>query len=116
MRASLVMRLGLLILTIALPAQSKDSSFRCGNTFIDVGDSRARVLHHCGEPYRREVIGYVRSAENEELIEMVEEKEMPLPSYTWTHSQAKLSDDQTKAVLDWAKQVRIKYSLAPKPI
>jgi len=52
----------------------------------------------------------------EELIEMVEEKEMPLPSYTWTHSQAKLSDDQTKAVLDWAKQVRIKYSLAPKPI
>ena len=52
----------------------------------------------------------------EELIEMVEEKEMPLPSYTWTHSQAKLSDDQIKAVLDWAKQVRVKYSLAPKPI
>ncbi|MEJ2114297.1 MAG: heme-binding domain-containing protein, partial [Flavobacteriaceae bacterium] len=27
----------------------------------------------------------------EELIEMVEEKEMPLPSYTWTHSEAKLT-------------------------
>jgi len=52
----------------------------------------------------------------EELIEMVEEKEMPLPSYTWTHSEAKLSDDQIKAVLEWAKQVRVKYSLAPKPI
>lgn len=73
MRASLVMILGLLILVIALPAQSKDSSFRCGNTFIDVGDSRARVFHHCGEPYRREVIGYVRSLEKEELIEFAVE-------------------------------------------
>jgi len=73
MRTSLVMILGLLILVVALPAQSKDSSFRCGNTFIDVVNSRARVLHHCGEPYRREVIGYVRSTENEELIEFVVE-------------------------------------------
>jgi len=51
----------------------------------------------------------------EELIEMVEDKEMPLPSYTWTHSEAKLSEDQINDILEWAKQVRIKYSLAPKP-
>ena len=51
----------------------------------------------------------------EELIEMVEEKEMPLPSYTWTHSEAKLTDAQMKSVIDWAKQVRLKYSLMPKP-
>ncbi len=51
----------------------------------------------------------------EELIEMVEEKEMPLPSYTWIHTEAKLSDGQIKAVVDWAKQVRFKYSLEPKP-
>ena len=52
-RTGLVIFLGLLILVIHLPAYGKDASFRCGNTFIDTGDSRARVLHHCGEPYRR---------------------------------------------------------------
>lgn len=51
----------------------------------------------------------------EELIEMVEEKEMPLNSYTWTHSEAKLTDAQIKSIVDWAKLVRIKYSLEPKP-
>ena len=51
----------------------------------------------------------------EELIEMVEAKEMPLNSYTWTHSEAKLTDSQIKSVIDWAKRVRLKYSLAAKP-
>ena len=51
----------------------------------------------------------------EELIEMVEQKEMPLPSYTWTHSEAKLTDEQIKLILDWAKQVRLKYALVSKP-
>ncbi len=51
----------------------------------------------------------------EELIEMVEEKEMPLNSYTWTHSEAKLTDAQIASVIDWAKKVRIKYSLEKKP-
>ena len=51
----------------------------------------------------------------EELIEMVEAKEMPLNSYTWTHSEAKLTDAQIKSFIDWAKQVRLKYSLEPKP-
>jgi hypothetical protein len=51
----------------------------------------------------------------EELIEMVEKREMPLPSYLWTHSEAKLSDDQIKAIVDWAKLVRAKYGLEPRP-
>lgn len=51
----------------------------------------------------------------EELIEMVEDKEMPLNSYTWMHGEAQLSDVDIKAVLDWAKLVRIKYALTPKP-
>jgi hypothetical protein len=67
----MVIIFGLLILLIHLPAYGKDASFRCGNTIIDTGDSRARVLHHCGEPYQREIIGYVRSAENKEEIELV---------------------------------------------
>lgn len=51
----------------------------------------------------------------EELIEMVEDKEMPLDSYTWTHSEAKLTDAQIASVIDWAKKVRVKYSLEKKP-
>ena len=41
----------------------------------------------------------------EEIIEMVEDKEMPLPSYTYLglHSDAKLSDDQRIVLTDWAK-------------
>jgi hypothetical protein len=50
----------------------------------------------------------------EELIEMVEHKEMPLESYTWTHSEAKLTDTQIKSVINWAKLVRTKYALMPK--
>lgn len=51
----------------------------------------------------------------EELIEMVESKEMPLKSYTYVHSEAKLTDSQIAAVIDWGKKVRLKYSLAPQP-
>ncbi len=51
----------------------------------------------------------------DELIEMVEEKEMPLPSYTWTHGEAKLSQDQIDAVLSWAKTVRLKYVFLKEP-
>jgi len=49
------------------------------------------------------------------LIEMVEDKEMPLNSYTWVHSEAKLTDVQRKAVMDWAKLVRVSYGLESKP-
>lgn len=51
----------------------------------------------------------------EELIEMVESKEMPLESYTYTHAEAKLTDAQIAAVVDWGKKVQLKYSLAPQP-
>ena len=51
----------------------------------------------------------------EEVIELVESKEMPLPSYTWTHKEAKLTDAQIMAVKEWAEQVRLGYNLMPKP-
>lgn len=51
----------------------------------------------------------------EELIEMVEAKEMPLPSYTWTHGDAKLSQAQIDAVISWAKTVRTKYVFLKEP-
>jgi len=49
------------------------------------------------------------------IMKLVEKKEMPLDSYTWMHSEARLSDVQIKAVVDWTKQVRLTYSLEPKP-
>lgn len=46
----------------------------------------------------------------EELIEMIEKKEMPLPSYTWTHSEAKLTDVQRASIVAWGNKVRVMYA------
>lgn len=51
----------------------------------------------------------------EEFIEMVETKEMPLESYTWIHTEAKLTNAEMALLIDWAKRVRLKYSLEPQP-
>ena len=51
----------------------------------------------------------------EELIEMVEKKEMPLKEYTWTHSEAKLSEAQISSLIDWAKRTRAIYQLGAQP-
>lgn len=45
----------------------------------------------------------------EELWEEVEEKEMPLDSYTWTHFDAQLTDKQIKEVVHWAKTIQSRY-------
>lgn len=41
----------------------------------------------------------------EEVTEMVEKKEMPLPEYNYLglHSEAKLNDEQRAKIIDWAK-------------
>lgn len=41
----------------------------------------------------------------EEVVEMVDEGEMPLKSYTLTHGDARLSTDQRKKIIDWAQSV-----------
>lgn len=48
----------------------------------------------------------VQNHKFEEIIEMVESGEMPLPSYTYLglHPEANLSDEDRKAVVDWAKE------------
>lgn len=43
----------------------------------------------------------------EELIEMVEDGEMPLDSYTWIHGD--LAPEDKKALLQWAGLVRLQY-------
>lgn len=47
----------------------------------------------------------VQNHKFEEVIEMVEEKEMPLPSYTYMglHPEAKLTDQQRQTLVNWAK-------------
>ena len=48
---------------------------------------------------------FVQNHKFDEIIEMVGDKEMPLPSYTnfGLHAEANLSDEQRKMITDWAK-------------
>ena len=45
----------------------------------------------------------------DELYEEVEKGEMPLDSYTWTHSEANLTQDQIDAIVTWGKKVQADY-------
>lgn len=45
----------------------------------------------------------------EEVWEEVKEKEMPLDSYTWTHGDANLTDEQIEALVAWAKTIQENY-------
>ncbi|WP_343328713.1 heme-binding domain-containing protein [Polaribacter staleyi] len=45
----------------------------------------------------------------DELYEEVEEKKMPLDSYTWMHGDANLTQDQIDAVVAWGKKVQAEY-------
>ena len=53
---------------------------------------------------------FVQNHKFEEIIEMVEDKEMPLPSYTnlGLHEEANLSDAQRETIMEWAK-VQMNY-------
>lgn len=42
----------------------------------------------------------------EECEEETREGEMPLSSYTWVHSEAKLTDQQRRELADWFKDLR----------
>lgn len=41
----------------------------------------------------------------EETIEMIKEGEMPLNSYTWTHKDAKLTEEEKAKLIGWAQSV-----------
>jgi hypothetical protein len=42
----------------------------------------------------------------EEVVEMVEEKEMPLESYTWVHKDAVLNAQEIETLVNWANSLR----------
>jgi hypothetical protein len=54
----------------------------------------------------------------EETAEEVKEGEMPLNSYLWIHTDAKLSQDQKDLLINWASQLKDsvakKYNLPPE--
>jgi len=41
----------------------------------------------------------------EQTIDLVKKKEMPLDSYTWTHTDAILTEEEKTKLYDWAKSV-----------
>lgn len=45
----------------------------------------------------------VQNHKFEEIIEVLNEKEMPLKSYTWTHGDAVLTQQQRQLLVDWAQ-------------
>jgi len=51
----------------------------------------------------------------DEVIEVLENNEMPLSSYILMHSDAKLTDDKTKALINWATITKIKYEITDLP-
>ncbi|MCB0524105.1 MAG: heme-binding domain-containing protein, partial [Saprospiraceae bacterium] len=42
----------------------------------------------------------------EEIIEMVRDGEMPMKSYTWTHADARLTQEQKNLICDWSQAMR----------
>lgn len=42
----------------------------------------------------------------EQIVEQMDEGEMPPPAYTWIHSDAKLSRDQREQLIAWANATR----------
>ena len=46
----------------------------------------------------------------EEIIEMVEQRAMPLPSYLPLHAHARLSDDDVRVLVEWAKAERTRMN------
>lgn len=46
----------------------------------------------------------------EEIVEVIEKNEMPLNSYLWIHGEAKLSEEDKTALIDWAKKLRVEIA------
>jgi len=51
----------------------------------------------------------------DEIIEVLENNEMPLNSYTLMHSNAKLTEDETQTLINWTTITKIKYEITNIP-
>ena len=58
----------------SIAGQSKDTSLRCGNDLIDIGDSKSRVIYLCGQPFSKEIVGQTKIPDNKAGIEFIIER------------------------------------------
>ena len=66
-----------------------------------VADHRNEARHHLNFSIWGEYSQKRKDHKLEECIEMVQEGEMPMDSYTWFHPEAKLTEDQKQFLLEW---------------
>ena len=45
--------------------------FRCGNTFIKIGDTKHKVSAQCGEPVSETIIGHTNKTYDMKIVELV---------------------------------------------
>jgi hypothetical protein len=57
-----------------MAGQSKETSLRCGNDLIDIGDSKSRVVYLCGQPFSKEIVGQTKIPDNKAGIEFIIER------------------------------------------
>jgi len=76
-----------------------------------IKDGKKHLNFSDWQRYDRKKKGY----KLDELIEEVQEGEMPLKEYIWTHQEAKLTEEQRNAVIVWAKKTRALYQLNQQP-
>jgi hypothetical protein len=46
----------------------------------------------------------------DQICEQVSQGEMPLPSYTWVHRSAKLTDEDIKTLCDWTNNEKLRLA------
>ena len=76
---------------------------------IDDGKRHINYSHYTEGSYKRKI------KHLEETAEQVEKHEMPISSYLWIHTDAKLTEAQRKLIIDWAnasKDLVLKDSLS----
>lgn len=59
-------------LAFAANHAAASDTLRCGSQLISLGDRSSEVLHKCGEPASRDVLGYKRSANRREEFQVEE--------------------------------------------
>ena len=64
----------LLAAQITMAGRSKETSLRCGNDLIDIGDSKSRIMYLCGQPISKEIVGQTKIPDNKAGVEFIIER------------------------------------------
>lgn len=62
----------MLLVVACLAGQAQADTLRCGSQLISVGDREFEVQQKCGEPIARNIIGYKRSVNRREEVQIDE--------------------------------------------